>query len=107
MPKSSQSDIAAFWRGCTFYRHPVRVIEDYVFIIRRFHTLFNGGAQVMTKKRPGKRRVLKSSTRQTGKSNTKRDKARKAMPPGKRRSKSGRKYSEYRKNRTDKKGSRV
>lgn len=50
------------------------------------------------------RRVLKASTRQTGRSNTKLDKARKAMQPGKRRSASGKIYYEYRKNRTDRRG---
>lgn len=43
------------------------------------------------------RQVLKASTRQTGKSHTKRDSARKAMQPGKRRSASGRVYYEHRK----------
>ena len=50
------------------------------------------------------RRVLKASTRQTGKSHTRRDRARKAMQPGKRRSARGRIYYEYRKNRTDRRG---
>lgn len=45
-------------------------------------------------------RVIKASTRQTGKS-AKVDKSRKAMSPGKRESSSGRIYYEYRKNRTD------
>ncbi len=53
------------------------------------------------------RQVLKASTRQTGKSHTKRDSARKAMQPGKRRSASGRVYYEYRKNRSDLRGRRV
>jgi len=53
------------------------------------------------------RKVLKATTRQTGKSNLKRDRARKAMQPGKRRSASGRTYTETRKNRSDRKGSRV
>lgn len=50
------------------------------------------------------RRVLKASTRQTGKSHTKRDEGRKAMQPGKRQSASGRIYYEYRKNRSDLRG---
>ena len=50
------------------------------------------------------RRVLKASTRQTGRSNTKRDRARKAMQPGKRRSARGRIYYEHRKNRTYRRG---
>jgi len=53
------------------------------------------------------RQVLKASTRQTGKSNYKRDSKRKAMTPGKRRSASGRAYYEYRKNRSDVRGKRV
>jgi hypothetical protein len=53
------------------------------------------------------RQVLKASTRQTGKSHTKRDSARKAMQPGKRRSASGRVYYENRKNRSDLRGRRV
>ena len=47
------------------------------------------------------RQVLKASNRQTGTSHTKRDAARKAMQPGKRRSASGRVYHENRKNRSD------
>jgi hypothetical protein len=53
------------------------------------------------------RRVLKASTRQTGRSHTERDTALKAMQPGKRRSASGRIYYETRKNRSDLRGSRV
>jgi len=47
------------------------------------------------------RQVLKATTKQTGTSHTKRDAARKAMQPGKRRSASGRVYHENRKNRSD------
>ncbi len=43
-----------------------------------------------------------ASTRQTGSSNTKRDKQRRAKPPGKRKSASGRVNYERRKNRSDK-----
>ncbi len=43
----------------------------------------------------------KSTRRQTGKSNISRDKRYKALHPGKRISKSGRKYYEYRANRSD------
>ena len=53
------------------------------------------------------RQVLKASTRQTGRSHTKRDTALKAMQPGKRQSASGRIYYEYRKNRSDLRGRRV
>lgn len=67
-----------------------------------------------TKKKSGQtkigaygRRVLKATYRQTGTSSTARDKKRKAMQPGKRRSASGRIYYETRKNRSDLRGSRV
>lgn len=53
------------------------------------------------------RQVLKASSRQTGKSDTKRDSARKAMQPGKRRSASGRVYTETRRNRSDIRGRRI
>jgi len=53
------------------------------------------------------RRVLKATYKQTGTSATVRDKKRKAMQPGKRRSASGRTYTETRKNRSDLRGSRV
>lgn len=53
------------------------------------------------------RKVLKASTRQTGKSNLARDRKRKAMSPGKRRSASSRIYYEYRKNRSDVRGRKV
>ena len=48
--------------------------------------------------------VKKASTRQTGGSNTKRDKQRRAKPPGKRVSQTGNVYYERRKNRSDKPG---
>ena len=67
-----------------------------------------------TKKKSGQtkigaygRRVLKATNKQTGTSSTARDKKRKAMQPGKRRSASGRIYTETRKNRSDLRGSRV
>ena len=53
------------------------------------------------------RRVLKASRRQTGRSNTKRVRAHKAMQPGKRRSARGRIYYEHRRNRSDLRGRRV
>ena len=53
------------------------------------------------------RKVLKARKTQTGKSNEKVDKKRKAMTPGKRQSASGRVYYESRKNRSDKSGSRI
>ena len=57
----------------------------------------------------GKRRgqVLKIVNYQTGSSFTPRDKLYEALPPGKRRSRSGRIYWETRKNRSDKVGKRV
>jgi len=55
------------------------------------------------------RRVLKATNKQTGTSDIKRDRAikKRAMQPGKRRSASGRIYTETRKNRSDLRGSRV
>ena len=47
------------------------------------------------------RKVVTKVPHQTGTSVLSRDKKRKAMPSGKRISKSGRSYYEYRKNRTD------
>jgi len=58
----------------------------------------------------GFKSLKKSLTRrdtQTGKSNLKRDKARKSMPPGKRVSKTGKIYYEARKNRSDLFGEKV
>ena len=51
-----------------------------------------------------KARALTRSTRQTGSSNMARDRKRKALAPGKRRSKKGNIYYENRKNRSDVKG---
>ena len=53
------------------------------------------------------RKVLKAKFKQTGRSSIERDKKRKAMQPGKRRSASGRIYHETRKNRSDIRGSQV
>ncbi len=53
------------------------------------------------------RKVLKAKYKQTGKSNEARDKKRSAMQPGKRRSATGRVYTETRKNRSDIRGKRV
>jgi hypothetical protein len=53
------------------------------------------------------RQVLKASHKQTGTSHAKRDSARKAMQPGKRRSASGRVYTETQKNRSDLRGRRT
>jgi hypothetical protein len=55
-----------------------------------------------------KPKVMHSSTRQTGKrKSVKRDKALDALPPGKRISRTGRVYYEYRRNRTDAPGKRI
>ena len=48
-----------------------------------------------------KAELVKDISRQTGTSNTRADQMRKAKPPGKRKSASGRTYYEYRKNRSD------
>ena len=53
------------------------------------------------------RKSLTKSEHQTGTSNIKRDKVRKAMPPGKRMSRTGKIYFEYRKNRSDLTGSNL
>jgi len=53
------------------------------------------------------RRNLKWRDHQIGKSDKVRDEERKALLPGKRMSKSGKIYYEYRKSRSDKKGSRI
>ena len=59
-------------------------------------------------RRKGKPVVLKFVPRQTGGvKSISRDKARRALPPGKRRSKSGKIYYEYRKNRSDMPGRNV
>ena len=52
-------------------------------------------------------RVIKVVNYQTGSSFTPRDRLYKALPPGKRRSRSGRIYWETRKNRSDKPGKKV
>ena len=49
-------------------------------------------------------RVIRASKRQVGNSNLKKDKKRMALKPGKRISKSGKVYFEYRANRSDRKG---
>ena len=46
-------------------------------------------------------KVLKASKRQTGKSHLKADKRRQALKPGKRVSKTGKIYYEYRRNRSE------
>lgn len=55
------------------------------------------------KKRTQRRKpkVVYKKNRQTGKSDKKMDKKRSALPPGKRISKNGNVYYEYRKNRSD------
>ena len=58
----------------------------------------------LKKKKP---QVVTSSDRQVGTSNAFRDSRRKAMPSGKRISKAGKIYYEYRKNRTDKVGGKI
>jgi len=62
-------------------------------------------------KKKGKRKSKKGKTikllKQTGKSKLGADRKRKALPPGRRISKKGKKYTETRRNRSDKKGKRV
>lgn len=52
-------------------------------------------------------KVVYSKQKQTGTTNIKRDKKRDALPAGKRISKTGKVYYEFRKNRTDKRGSKI
>jgi hypothetical protein len=54
-----------------------------------------------------KPKVKTIASHQTGKTNIKRDKARNALPAGKRISKFGKVYYEYRKNRSDLVGSKI
>jgi hypothetical protein len=54
-----------------------------------------------------KPKVIDKSEHQTGKTNIKRDEVRKALPSGKRISKSGNIYYENRKNRSDLTGSKI
>jgi len=61
-----------------------------------------GSAVGMKKKKP---QVVYKKDRQVGGTDVFRDKRRKAMPSGKRISKAGNVYYEYRRNRTDKVGS--
>ena len=56
-----------------------------------------------TKTKKGKRTVTQTGTRKS----VAQDGARKAKPPGQRTSKTGKKYYEGRKNRSDKKGSKL
>jgi len=58
-------------------------------------------------KRQSRSRVIKTSNRQIGKSNLKRDKKLKALKPGKRISRNNKVYYELRKNRSDKKGLKI
>lgn len=53
------------------------------------------------------KKIVYATEHQTGKTNVKRDKARKALPPGKRISKTGKIYYEGRKNRSDLPGSKL
>jgi hypothetical protein len=54
-----------------------------------------------------KPKVKSIAKHQTGKSHKARDKARKALPPGKRRSRTGNIYYEYRKSRSDMPGEMI
>ncbi len=63
-----------------------------------------GGAVGMKKKKP---QVVYKKDIQHGSTNIYRDKRLTAMPPGKRISKTGKIYFEYRKNRSDKAGSKL
>ena len=65
------------------------------------------GKRVLSRHRK-KPKVVYVKNRQIGKRKSiKRDRQRKALPPGKRISKRGKAYYEYRRNRTDKKGKSI
>ena len=75
------------------------------FLMNMFQSAFDKESKAL-----GFKSLKKSVTRrgeQTGTSNKKRDKARKAMPPGKRISKTGNTYYEGRKNRSDLFGEKI
>ncbi|RLE42418.1 hypothetical protein DRJ16_04850 [Candidatus Woesearchaeota archaeon] len=84
-----------------------RILRQYNFsldmiVLKRLDNATNAKSKKKgsSKKRGGG--VLKASKRQTGKSKSvERDKKLKALPPGKRRSRSGKIYYEYRQNRSD------
>ena len=59
---------------------------------------------MVKRKRTKKPKIVYIKNRQIGSSDLKKDRKRKALPPGKRISKYGKVYYEYRKNRSDKKG---
>jgi len=67
----------------------------------------SGRKRSRSRRGKGRGRIIKVVNYQTGSSFIPRDKLYKALPPGKRRARSGRIYSETRKNRSDKKGKRV
>jgi hypothetical protein len=69
---------------------------------RRFYTDDKGRVRPITPKHSThRRRILKITLRQSGTSDYKRDVKLKALPPGKRRSRSGKIYWETRRNRSD------
>ena len=71
----------------------------------KLYSLKIGKRTIKVRKLP---KVIYAINRQTGKRlSLKRDRSRKALPPGKRISKSGRIYYEYKRNRSDKKGKRI
>lgn len=69
---------------------------------------YNKGSKETIKKQPlsiplpGKKAILKTPVKQTGASNKAKDQKLQALPPGKRKSASGKTYYEYRANRSDK-----
>ena len=77
---------------------------------RSNHKLLASMAKAKARSKTGRKprgRVIAATNRQTGRSDLARDRQRKAMQPGKRRSRTGRVYYETRKNRSDQKGKRV
>lgn len=60
------------------------------------------GATLKKRAAPGRGRTIRRSTTQTGSSNTAADRRRTALPPGRRISGQGNRYTENRRNRSDK-----
>lgn len=83
-------------------RYNDKAIREYIHdtIVRRAGRIDKSELQLLTRL-AGKGITLKKATRQTGKSNPRIDKKRKALPPGKRLSRTGKIYYEYRRNRSD------
>ena len=87
-----------------YERAKIAVIKEFLQSVQSVQMKSaKASASAAKKKKSGE--VLKPAKRQTGKSkDVERDKKLKALPPGKRRSRSGKIYYEYRQNRSDLEG---